>query len=228
MAENSFFSYVSGTAPDGTEYAHRTSVQMWTVPHNGRKLQIYVQGPLPDGQYNAFAKKHLMTTTGGSHDGSPKGKLSAISGKRRTDVLAYTNQARQDKLDEMMQFAPAHAVQYNAANAYGANGIGFGTPLTMIHCDAEGMTPHKLQIGFATAIDAIGAKHWHSQGNPPHIVAHTNLRFRENIIYTQLYNKNDITTTNRMCVMVMQDRAINTYHVFHGGPYDPKQPNAGA
>jgi hypothetical protein len=197
MAQNPYFTYITGTKPSGAAYAHRTDVQEWVV-HKGVKLTIYVQGPLPNGQHNAFAKKHLMTTTGGDHDGSPKAKLTAISTKRRNDTIASTNQARQDKLTALTAFAPAQAVQYNAAN------------------DA-----------FAVAILAIKSSHWQDQGVPPVKVAHTNVRFTDNIIYNQLYNKNDITTTNRMSVMVMKDKLINTYHVFHGAPYDATYPNAG-
>jgi hypothetical protein len=225
MTQNPYFTYITGTKPGGDQYAHRTDVQEWVVHHNAVKLTIYVQGPLPSDQHNAFAKKHLMTTTGGDHDGSPRGKLTAISSKRRTDTIASTNQARQDKLAELTAFAPKDAAQYNAANAYGANGIGIGTPLTMIHCDA--VTPTKLKEAFATAILAIKSNNWQDQGVPPQKVAHTNVRFKENIIYNQLYSKNDITTTNRMSVMVMKDKLINTYHVFHGAPYDGTYPNAG-
>ncbi len=225
MTQNAYFTYVTGTKPDGDEYAHRTNVQEWIVNQNSAKLIIYVQGPMPNGQHNAFAKKHLLTTTGGQHDGSPKAKITSISAKRRTDTIASTNQSRQDKHDAMAVFAPKHAAQYNAADAYGGAGIGLNTPLTMIHCDA--VSPAKLKEAFATAILAIKSNHWHDQGVPPHKVAHTNVRFKEKIIYNQQYNRNDITTTNRMSVTVMKGKTINTYHVFHGAPYNDTYPNAG-
>lgn len=222
MTANLFFTYVSGKRPDGTAYAHRTNQQLWTIPHGNRTLSIYVQGPLPDGHHNAFAKKHLMTTAAGD---SPKAKLTSVSSRRRNDAIAATNQARRDEYDELLQYAPAHAAEFNAANAYGMKAIGFNTPLTMVHCNADGMTPHKLKTAFADAIAAIGSGAWESQG--AHQVARTNVRFKDKIIYNQLYNKNDITVTNRMCVMVMKDRALHTYHVFHGEPYDASQANAG-
>lgn len=226
MVENAYFTYVTGTTPDGSVYAHRTSEQKWTIHgHGGTTMTVFVQGPLPNGQYNAFAKKHLMTTTGGKNNESPEGKLSSVSAKRRNDIIAFSRQDRQDKKTAMEEFAPAHAAQYEAASAFGANGIGFGTPLTMIHCDA--ITPTRLKAAFGEAIALLNknSSNWHDQGG--HKVAHVNVRFKEDIIYNQLYDKNKITKTSRMAVMVMKDKMINTYHVFHGAPYDPTYLNAG-
>lgn len=222
MAENKYFEYLTGMK-DGEAYAHRASVQSWEVNYLKKPFTIIVQGPLPDGQYNAFAKKHLMTTTGGAHDGSPEGKLTSISVKRRNDIIAFSRQDRQDKLDWMTENAPKNAAKYNAQDAFGANGIGNNTPLTMIHCDA--VTPAKLKEAFAQAIDAITSRQWEPQRGQQ--VAHTNVRFKDAIIYNQLYNANKITKTTGMAVMVMRDRAINTYHVFHGAPFNPAYPNAG-
>jgi len=228
MAANGYFTYVTGMDNNGEQYAYRTGVQAWIVNGSGGSITIYVQGPLPDGQYNAFAKKHMMTTTGGEFDGSPEGKLTAISSKRRNDVIGYTDQFREDKLAAMEKFAPKNAEQYVGAGAYGVNGIGLGTPLTMIHCDA--ITPTKLKEAFRQAILAIKSANWHSQvsniNQTTNQVAHTNVKFAGSIIYNQLYNQNKITTTNKMSVMVMKAKEINTYHVFHGAPYDATYPNA--
>ncbi|HEY4249592.1 MAG TPA: hypothetical protein VGM87_00240 [Roseomonas sp.] len=223
MTENAYFDYITGVNPDHEAYAHRANIQAWTVHAGGKNMTIYVQGPLPDGQHNAFAKKHLMTTAEGT---SPEAKLSSVSSKRRNDTIAFTNADRQAKQDAMTEFAPKNAVQYNSVNAYGANGIGQGTPLTMIYCNS--VTPAKLKLAFANAILAIPSRDWANQGNPPNKVAHTNVRFTDKIIYNQLYNVNNITTTNRMAVMVMQDKHINTYHVFHGAPYNAAYANAGS
>jgi hypothetical protein len=226
MAANEYFNYVQSTDNNGNTYAHRTGVQAWIVNGNkGGSMTIYVQGPLPDGQYNAFAKKHLMTTTGGRH--SPESKLTSISTKRRNESIGVTDQSRDDKLAAMQNFAPKLAEQYKGAGAYGANGIGQGTPLTMIHCDE--VTPHNLKEAFATAIRAIPSKKWQTQvGNngSKNSVAHTNVKFTSNIIYNQLYKLNKITQTNRMAVMVMKAKEINTYHVFHGEPNNATYPNA--
>ena len=221
MAENKYFDYVTGKNREGEAYAHRTNVQKWIVNTAGSgQLTIFVQGPLPDGAYNAFAKKHLMTTAGGANDGSPKGKLTNVSENRRKDGLASVLAARQEKLDAMKEFAPKHAIQYNADNAYGAKGIGFNTPLTMVHCDAT--TPAKLKEAFAKAILAI--KDYDTQGVVK--VGHVNVVFSQDIVYNQLFSRNDITVTNRMSVAVMRDRLINTFHVFHGDQYDPAYPSS--
>jgi len=227
MAANNFFTYFTGTDPDGTSYAHRAGVQAWIVNGQGLSMTIYVQGPMPDGQYSAFSKKHLMTTAGGNSNGSPEGKLASISSKRRNDVIAFTNQSREDKLAALQDFAPTNAKEYVGAGAYGANGIGFGTPLTMIHCDAT--TPTKLKAAFRTAILALKHSHWHNQvsaiNGSTNRVGHTNVKFEANIVYNQLYSQNNITTTNKMSVGVMCGKEINTYHVFHGAPYDANLPN---
>ncbi len=225
MAQNAYFTYVTGKKPDGSTYAHRTSEQKWVIHgHGGLTLTVYTQGPLPDGQYNAFAKKHLMTTSGGKHDESAEGKLSSVSAKRRNDIIAFSNQERLDKKTAMEEYAPGNAAKYNAVGAFGANGIGFGTPLTMIHCDA--VTPFKLQKAFADAILLLSksTQNWAPQNGVQ--VAHVNIKFNEDIIYNQLYNQNKITKTNKMSVMVMKDKLINTYHVFHGAPYNNAYPNA--
>ena len=228
MAANDYFTYVTGMDNEGNAYAHRTGVQAWIINGHGAAMTIHVQGPLPDGQYNAFAKKHLMTTAGGSFDGSPKGKLTSISSKRRNDSIADTNQSREDKLAAMRDFGPKNAEQYVGAGAYGAKGIGLGTPLTMVHCGA--ITPLKLKNAFRTAILALKSNHWHNQvsniNGTTNAVGDTNVKFDNDIIYNQLYDKNQITTTSRMSVMVMRAKEINTYHVFHGAPYDSALPNA--
>jgi hypothetical protein len=228
MAANEYFTYVTGMDNNGEQYAHRTGVQAWIVNGSGLSMTIFVQGPLPDGQYNAFAKKHMMTTTGGEFDGSPEGKLTSISTKRRNDVIAFTDQDREDKLTAMKGLAPKNAQQYVATGAYGAGGIGQGTPLTMIHCDA--VTPTKLKEAFRQVILAIKSGNWNSQrsniNQSTNSIAHTNVKFTSDIIYNQLYNQNKITTTNKMSVLVMKGKDINTYHVFHGAPYDATYPNA--
>ena len=207
--------------PDGNEYAHRTGVQAWIV----KEMTIYVQGELPDGQYNAFAKKHLMTTAGGD---SAKAKLSSISAKRRNDTIADTNAGRDAKLAAMTEFAPANAKQYVGAGAYGANGIGLGTPLTVIHCDA--VTPAKLKAVFYDAIKTIRSTDFHPQvsniNGTTNQVAHVNIRFQSKIVYNQLYDRNKITETDRLSVLVMRGGPINTFHAFHGGVYNRDYPNA--
>ena len=228
MVANKFFTYVAGMDDQGEQYAHRTGVQAWIVNGQGASMTIYVQGPLPDGQYNAFAKKHLMTTTGGTYNGRPKAKLVSISTKRRNDSIADTNQSRQDKLAAMQNFAPKNAEQYVGAGAYGTKGIGLNTPLTMIHCDD--VTPTKLKEAFRTAILALKRQNWHNQvsviNGTTNAVGETNIKFGSDIIYNQLYGKNDITMMNKMAVMVMLGKGINTYHVFHGEPYNAAFANA--
>ncbi len=132
----------------------------------------------------------------------------------------------------MQQFAPKNAEQYVGAGAYGANGIGVGTPLTMIHCDA--LKPLALKTVFYDAIGVLkkagGALGWHSQvsniNGTTNNVGHVNIKFKANIIYNQLYNQNKITATDKMAVMVMKGKEINTYHVFHGAPYNAAYANA--
>jgi hypothetical protein len=132
----------------------------------------------------------------------------------------------------MQQFAPNNAEQYVGAGAYGANGIGVGTPLTMIHCDA--IRPLALKTVFYDAIGVLkktrGAHGWQGQvsniNGTTNDVGHVNIKFKDDIIYNQLYSQNKITTTNKMAVMVMKGKEINTFHVFHGAPYDATFPNA--
>lgn len=90
--KNDYFTYF--THPGGTA-AHRDSVQIW----NAKGLTISVQGKdwTPNG-YNGFAKRHLLTTMGGKHEGNWEAKATRLNTKR----AANPAQRRQPEFNRMV------------------------------------------------------------------------------------------------------------------------------
>jgi len=173
VTRTDYFTYIT----DGNdEVTFRAKDQVWNVRVAGIDYTIHVAGPNAQpafaGQYNAFAKKHLLTLAGGKADGqygtaldqvksgnsreikkgqtlfdrTVTGKLSKIHGQRQHGDMYDYYRARQDRHDELEASSQA---QYQV-KALGGRTQDQTVPLTMVLCDL--VAPEELKAAFATAI----------------------------------------------------------------------------
>jgi hypothetical protein len=175
VTRNDYFTYIT----DGdSEITFRAKDQVWNCSYNGINYAIHVSGPNAQpayaGQYNAFAKKHLLTLGGGKaasgmsnflsvaegiredtrvsssdkkgFERTVLGKLSGIHTKRQHGTMYSSYGDRQEKHDEMSASSQA---QYQV-EALGGRSQDESTPLTMVLCDL--LSPQDLMEAFAKAI----------------------------------------------------------------------------
>ena len=178
VTRTEYFTYITD---GGTEIAFRAKDQVWNCTCSGIAYSIHVSGPNVQpaflGQYNAFAKKHLLTMAGGKaassglsnfntvaeglregdkvkptdakgFDRTVLGKLSGIHTKRQHGEMYDSYAARQDKHDSM---SLASQAQYQV-EALGGRAQDDIVPLTMVLCDM--LAPVELKEAFAKAIVA--------------------------------------------------------------------------
>lgn len=231
VTKNDYFTHMQ----DGdTEYVFRDSQQVWNVKYGGVDYVSHVSGPNKQpaflGQYNCFAKKHLMTIKGGKRtdgnylnglrnqvggekrikfgsdefDRTVRGKLNSIHEKRTQsedwEVGEKFDGYTQKRADRLSNMDPSAGAHYQQG-ALGGRGISDTTPLTVVLCDL--LSADDLKEAFAEAIHGLPKQHKVTGATTEHV----RVKFWAKCVYQHRNSDNDFDRGDTIKVSIYIESA---------------------
>jgi hypothetical protein len=229
VQKNTFFSYFAVRDNGGNVgEAHRMLRQVWNANVNGVNFAIQLQGTLPDGGVNVFAKKHLIVAAGGKYADRANGALEKafhtldkrmntgpVHGGRGNKARAMAGTlvpraAYGNSQDEIAKYQAKLAdARSGLSKGYVTAAYGGTQPpgvCTVVLLD--GMTQAQAALCFATAI-AQSDDAWSFALTPERTI---NVDFPGNRVVTVRQN-NTYETFRAIQVDVVYDDSV--YHVYH-------------